>query len=147
MTRDDLIPLLSQIKGCTFAGMDTETKAYGVRKIETGISVLLFGSPYNNGYEKMVKRRLEAAGKNPLDFVLSDLPWGERHHTGLPIITHKGEDYLQTIVLREGKIEAFVGVNTPYHPGSNPGGNEIVKVRTYKLSSITAIRLLGEELT
>lgn len=145
MNKDQLLELLIQIRGCTFAGLDTETSAYGVRKIERDISILLFGSPYNNGYEKMVKRRLEAAGKNPLNFVLSDLPWGERHHTGLPLISHKGEDYLQTIVLRNGVVRAFIGIDTPY-PIKDEGRNEIVKVRTYKLSSITAIRLLGEEL-
>lgn len=147
MNKDQLLELLIQIRGCTFAGLDTETSAYGVRKIERDISILLFGSPYNNGYEKMVKRRLEAAGKNPLNFVLSDLPWGERHHTGLPLISHKGVDYLQTIVLREGVKKAFIGIDTPYPVGRDEVDKTFVKVRTYKLSSITAIRLLGEELT
>lgn len=144
MNREDIGLVLEGFKGSTFVGLDVETKANGVRKIETGIAGIIFSRCRSSGYEKMVKRRLEAMGRNPDNFVLSDLPWGERV-CDTSVITHNGEDYLQVIVLRDGDVSAFIGVSTPY-PIKVSERTEIVKVRTYKLSSITAIRLLGEEL-
>lgn len=151
--------LLERVRGCTFASIDSETHpAVGIKKVTTGESVLIFNSNVS-GYENMVKRRLAALGKNPDDFVVGDLPWGQRMD-GMPgcLIVHKDVYHLQTIILKPGETEVFVGDKKvpadevqyllPTKRGNNqglPDDNSVV-VRTYKLDSIVSIRLMGEEI-
>lgn len=155
----ELKALLEKVKGCTFASLDTETQpSSGIRKLTVSESILLFNSKVS-GYENMVRRRLEALGKNPDNFVLQDLPWGQRME-GWPgcIIQHRDGLHLQTIVMRHGTSEVFIGDKKvppeevqfllPSKKPSNQGlpDEKAVIVRTYSLKSITAIRLMGEEL-
>src|SRR3990167_9195349 len=89
--RLDLLGPLSAIRGCTFASLDTTTSPrpfYEVVRKNEG--VLLFANQEGSGYERMVRRRLEEAGKDPAGFVLGDLPWGERI-VGSPLFSHKGK--------------------------------------------------------
>jgi hypothetical protein len=59
MEREILSALLAQIKGCSFANLDTETvPTPGIRKIVTGQRVIMFTNTNCSGYENMVKRRL-----------------------------------------------------------------------------------------
>jgi hypothetical protein len=67
---------LQKFHGCTYASIDAETTiSPGVTKIETGKRIILFKSPH---YADMVKRRLIEAGKNPDNFVIGEMPWGQR---------------------------------------------------------------------
>jgi len=148
--------LLSRIKGCTFASLDAETVPKpGIHKIVTGERVMLFTNKQTSGYENMVRRKLIQAGKNPDNFVLSELPWGERV-PGTPLIYHEGRHYLQTILLAPGEANYFIGRHkvNPEDVGIKerrtnqglPKGNEVL-VSTYALDSITRIVLMGTELT
>lgn len=156
MRLDEIEDVLGEIKGCTFASLDAETMpSKGIRKMTVGASVILFTNrTEESGYANMVKRRLEAAGKDPASFVLSDLPWGTKI-TGSPLVFHKGKYYLQCVLLNPGRITTFIGsrevssdilskdgkeTNQPL-----PKGKEVI-VHTYGLLSISAIRLLGEEI-
>lgn len=153
MEYSQLSEILKSINGCTFASLDCETKPMaGVRKVTKGESVILFTNKTGSGYEKMVKRRLKEVGKNPDDFVLGDLAWGERL-PDTPVIIHKGKYYLQTVTLRPGVSDYYIG-ETKVDPvylgikdrGTNQGlprGKEVL-VRTYSLDSIKQIKLLGE---
>jgi hypothetical protein len=145
--------LLEKVNGCTFASLDAETYPKpGLRCVTTGARIILFTNKRESGYDNMVRRRLTAAGLNPDNFVLSDLPWGERI-VGTPLIYHDGSYYLQTILLDPGKKEYDI-MGRAVNPASfgvkerrtNQGlarGNEVL-VSTWKLESITRITLMGE---
>jgi hypothetical protein len=146
--------LLDRVNGCTFATIDSTTKPMpGLRKVTTGTRVLLFTNKEGSGYEALVKRRLIEAGKDPRNFVLSDLPWGEKI-PNTPIIANRGFYYLQTIVLKPGQSVGYVGnreVNIDdYCPPRRtnqglPKEDEVV-VSTYRLDHIDRIALMGEVL-
>jgi hypothetical protein len=156
MEREILSALLAQIKGCSFANLDTETvPTPGIRKIVTGQRVIMFTNTNCSGYENMVKRRLLEAGKNPENFVLGDLPWGTRVPNS-PLIEHKGKTYLQVISLSPGLVkyvsltgreiddpEAFGIRERPRNQGL---GADSVDVCCYNLDNIIRIALMGEEL-
>lgn len=148
----EVINLLATIQGCTFAALDAETRPVpGVKKITTGERVLLFTNKNCSGYENMVKRRLREAGKNPDNFVLSDLPWGERVK-GTPLIEHNGKYYLQCICLDPGQSEYFIAnrkvdpeyLNLPKKRPNQGLGDNSVYVHTYALESITRLSVKGE---
>jgi hypothetical protein len=145
--------LVSEIHGCTFATMDTETKREGVRCIREGERVILFNNKQSSGYENMVRRRLADAGKNADNFVLGDLPWGERIE-GTPFIQHKGEIYLQTVQIAPGASKYFIGSSEvderllgfrERNPNQGLGLNSVI-VSTYNIKNITRITLMGETL-
>jgi hypothetical protein len=152
MELETLKLLLAQVDGSTFATIDSTTSPTpGVRKVTTGTRVILFTK--ENGYEEMVRRRLTEAGKDPRDFVLSDLPWGERIPNS-PFIVCRGRHYLQTVVLEPGKSTCYLGdaeVDCKDFVSSrrtNQGlskDNE-VHVATYRLDHIDRISLMGEVL-
>ncbi len=161
--------LLSRISGCTFAALDADfSPAPGFRKVITGDVVLLYRTKGVSGYENMVKRRLVDIGRDPSNFVLSDLPWGERVDD-LPLIENGGQFYLQTILVKPGKTEAFIGTDLtgwkPVDPSAYPNVfkkdreaeraaysqglslDKAVIVRTFKLESLTELRLMHEKIT
>lgn len=153
-----ILPVVKLIRGATFATLDATTApAKGIKKVSTGVRVILFNTKGGSGYESMVKRRLAEAGRNPDNFVVGDLPWGERVD-GTCILQHHGVLYLQCIVLDAGSNDFFIGSLRVSPEGLGlregcqrtnqglPVGSEVL-VATYKLDSITAIRLMGEELT
>lgn len=85
MTYDDVIEVLERIRGVTFASMDTVTqvKLLGgkknpmrdrVTKHSSRHRVMLFTNQRSNGYENMVRRRLEREGL-PSDFQVAPRPW------------------------------------------------------------------------
>lgn len=156
-----LEPLVGSIKGCTFASLDAVTvPTPGVIKMSSGVQVILFSSK-ESGYERMVRRRLIEAGKEPNNFVLSDLPWGEKVDGG-PLIRHNGKMYLQGIVLNPGQARWFVGtlnnragwkeidgskLAVSKRKTPNQGlGSRSVYVAAYNVENITNLRLLGETL-
>lgn len=155
MEYDTLKTLLDQIEGCTFATIDSVTyPEKGLRKETKGTRVVLYTNKNGSGYEKKVKRHLIEAGKDPSDFVLQDLPWGEKI-PNTPFIISRGEYYLQCIILEPGQSNYFIGnrpVDASYaikprrtNQGLAPGSEVIVS--TYRLSSIVRIAAMGEVLT
>jgi len=153
---------LVDINGATFIGIDTETpvKLTGglknplqghVTKLVEGSSVMVFTNQRSNAYSNMVKRRLEAEGKNAEQFILGVRAWGERI-PNTPLIDHNGEIYLETIFLRAGTVKYLVdGVETaaaditglpPRKEEAEQGGldNKVI-IRTYKVSSIKRVTI------
>lgn len=132
-----------------------------VSKENIGANVMLFTNHNSNGYQNMVKRRLEAEGKDPESFTLSPRTWGERI-PGTPIVRHTKdgveEFYIEMIYNRPGKSKYIVDgkeeIDREDIPGLAPpkiaeqaqgGLDYMVQVRTVKLSNITAIRYTGKE--
>ena len=110
--------ILENVKGASFVGLSTETNVSlkggkknplqgKVTKKNTGANIMVFQNKFVNGYEEMVRRRLQKEGKDPDNFTLGKLPWGTRIE-GTPFIEHKGDHYLQAVFLRSGKSEYFV---------------------------------------
>lgn len=148
--------LLDKIEGCTFATLDTVTiPSPGITKRTTGERVILFTNKHCSGYENMVKRRLQEAGKNPDNFVLGDLPWGVRVPNS-PLIENKGKFYLQCIRLADGQSRYFIGNREVKDPSglmlrgrrTNQGlpKDDEVEVCCYRLDHIDRIVLMGDEL-
>ena len=159
MERSVLDDLISRIHGCTFANIDaTTTPSAGLTKVVTGKRVILFTNKLVSGYEKMVQRRLEEAGKDPKTFHAGDLPWGTRIPE-TPYIENRGKVYLQTIDLTPGKVEYFMlgekltdeevaGLQFPNRHADNQGlaPSSQVFVSCYLLENIDRIALMGEQL-
>lgn len=150
--------LLDKVSGCTFATLDTVTEpSPGIRKETKGERIILFTNKHSSGYENMVRRRLEEAGKNPDSFVLGDLPWGVRLPNS-PLIKNEatGRYYLQCIRLAEGQSRYFIGDREVSEPSglmlrkrrTNQGlpSGEEVEVSCYRLDRIERIALMGETL-
>jgi hypothetical protein len=147
--------LLANIEGCTFATIDSETfPSPGLRCVTRGTRVILYTNKNGSGYAAKVRRHLVEAGKNASDFVLSDLPWGEKI-PNTPFISHRGIYYLQTVILEPGQSNYFIGdrpVDASYairprrtNQGLPPGSE--VFVSTYRLESIIRVAAMGEVLT
>ncbi len=159
------------INGASFISLVTETKPKVRKTLDTddgripnphfnsvtkrteGLTVMVFTNQNSNGYDNMVRRRLEQEGKDPDSFELSERKWGTRVPS-LPIVEHNGEDYLEVIVLNKGKTTYYVdGVETdvaniqgstqPKKPEQG-GLDDKVIVRTFKESSIEAITINKE---
>ena len=102
-----LNPEVSGINGASFIGLDTLTdvKLTGgksnpmqglVQKASIGSSVMVFQNKNSNGYENMVRRRLEAEGKNAETFEVKPRAWGTRIEN-TPLVHHidkKGNEKL-----------------------------------------------------
>lgn len=158
--------LIERIQGNTFVSLDciTEPKLSGgksnphqgrVAKRTVGLRVQLFNNQTKNAYEAMVNRRRKAEG-NDEPFVVAPLKWGTRIPNS-PFIEHNGGLYIQTVCHNSGKSTYLLdGVETPKEmiqglPAEQGSGrqelsdeNKVI-VRTFKLDSIRAARLFGEE--
>lgn len=159
--------LIERISGNTFVSFDciTEPKLSGgranphqgrVAKLTRGLRVQLFTNANKNAYEAMVNRRRVAEG-NQEPFKVAPLQWG-RHVPGTPYIEHNGNLYIQmichnpgeSVYLLDGKEtpkELIQGLPKPQGSGRQDLEDENkVTVRTFKLSSIRAARMMGEEI-
>jgi hypothetical protein len=158
----NLAALLMEVNGTSFVSIDTETevKLTGgkknphqghVTKRVVGSNVMVFQNKKTNGYENMVRRRLEAEGKNPATFVLSPRTWGQRLE-GAPFIEHNGNYYIEVIFLHPGKVEYLLdgvvvpkstiqGLPAEKEEASQGGLSDKVVIRTYKADSIKAITI------
>ena len=154
--------MTQNVNGATFIGVDTCTAARlkggkknphvgNVQKHQEGSSVMVFQNKTGSSYDKMVKRRLEKEGKNPENFRLSPRTWGTRI-PNTPFIEHNGQYYLEVIFLKpgdvtymyEGKPIAAADVQGLEHTeetGEQGGLNDKVIIRTFKISSLTQIRI------
>lgn len=157
------------INGTTFIGLDTVTEPTlkggranpfkgRVKKVMTGASICLFQNKKTNGYKNMLCRRLIEEGKDPESFQLGARIWGERIE-GTPVILHNGENYLECIFLKGGRViylvdgvetspEAIQGLELDREESAQGGLSEAAKVivRTFKAKSITKLRIGGEEI-
>ncbi len=159
MELETLKVLVSRIHGCTFATIDTETwPTKAVRKISRGERVVIFRTKGGSGYEAMMKRRLEEAGKNAESFKVGSLPWGTRIED-LPLIECNGNVYLQTIEIAPGEDVYYLGMTDQVLLDPTPYGvkrrnlshqdlsrDQQVKVSTYRIDNIRRIAIMGEEL-
>ena len=164
-----LNPSVSGINGASFIGLDTLTEVKTllggkanpmkgkVQKCTIGSSVMVFQNKNVNGYGEMVKRRLEAEGKD-VDFKVSPRRWGVRIE-GTPLVHHindEGEEnyYLEVIFLSSGKSsyllsgqpikkELIQGLPTKKE-GTQGGLNNKVIIRSYNINSISRITINKE---
>lgn len=159
---------VDKIKGSSFIGIDTVTdvKLTGgkknplqgkVQKIIRGSSVMIFNGTEQNGYENMIKRRMEQEGKDPSTFVLGKRAWGHRIGQS-PFIDHNGKKYLECIFISPGEsvylvagretdkkdIEGIPEVKES--PESQGGIENKVVIRAYSLDSISKVKINGVEL-
>ena len=154
----------AQLEGGTFVGLDTATpvKLKGgkknpqqgrVTKVMTGAQVMSFSNTNGSAYDKMVRRRLEAEGKDADSFQLSPRAWGERI-AGTPFVTHKGEHYLEVIFLKAGEVQYMLdgqpvqaseieGLPEARESTGQGGLERKVVIRTFKLENVTALRAYG----
>jgi len=157
------------VTGASFIGLDTltEVKLSGGRgnpmqgritKRMVGASVMVFTNTKTNGYDAMIKRRLEAEGKDPANFQVGPRTWGVRI-PDMPIVVHEKDGntkyYLEVIFLKPGKVEYQLD-GSPIAPseiqglteakeGDQGGLDNKVYIRAYAADSITAIRIDGKE--
>lgn len=168
MKYTQLVAAVSAVSGASFIGLDTSTvvKLTGgmknpqqgrITKRMIGASVMVFSNKNVNGYEAMIKRRLEAEGKDPDSFVLSERAWGTRI-PNMPIVEHfKDGDtkyYLEVIFLKPGTVEYRLDgapiavkdiIGLPAATAGEQGGlDNKVFIRTFAADSITEIRVDGK---
>lgn len=148
------------VNGATFITLDTLTsvKLTGgksnpfqgrVTKRVTGSNVMLFQNKNVNGYDAMVRRRLEQEGKESSNFELGPRAWGTREH-GAPFVTHKDKLYLEVIFISAGTVEylvdgevydgTIIGLERKQE-GEQGGLENKVIIRTYAEESIQAITI------
>ena len=152
------------LEGGTFVGMDTVTdvKLTGgkknaqqgrVTKRMTGAQVMCFTNSKTNAYDAMVRRRLEAEGKDPDSFELGPRAWGQRI-VGTPFVEHNGKHYLEVIFLKSGSVQylldgqpvdetAIEGL-PDRKEGEQAGLENKVVIRTFALDSIVELRAAGQ---
>lgn len=148
MNIEQISTLVHGLPPHAFATLDAVTfPSTGVRKETKGEQVLLFsGGTGDGGYSEVVRKRLRRLGKDPDDFVVQPLPWGERI-IGTPLLTNKGKFYLQTVTLVEGESKYFVGLTDTElsakmfdkpraFNGQGLPPEKQVKVRAYALDNI-----------
>lgn len=163
--------LFNNVNGSSFVGIDTVTTVPlkggkgnplqgRVQKVVIGSSVMVFQNKKINGYDAMVRRRLETEGKNPDDFKLSPRQWGRRIEN-TPFVEHEKDGemryYLEVIFLKAGNVAYLLDgkpinkddiVGLPEKKEGDQGGlDKKVVVRSYSLDSIVKIRLDKTEYT
>lgn len=170
MTPKTLLKAVQDISGGSFIGLDTLTqvKLKGgaknpmqgrVTKQMMGATVMAFQNKEVNGYDAMVRRRLEAEGKLASDFQLHDRKWGTRL-PNLPVVVHNkdGQDkyYLEVIFLRPGTVTYLLdGAPIPKHeieglvepkidPDAQGGLENRVIVRDFSAESVVELRIDGK---
>jgi hypothetical protein len=152
------------LEGGTFVGMDTLTdvKLTGgkknpqqgrVTKQMTGAQVMCFTNSKTNAYDAMVRRRLEAEGKDPDSFELGPRAWGTRI-AGTPFVEHNGKHYLEVLFMRAGAVqylldgqlvdESAIQGLPERKEGEQAGLENKVVIRTFSLDSIVELRAMGQ---
>lgn len=167
MKNNTLVSAVGDINGASFVGIDTlvDVKLTGgkknpqqgrITKQMLGATVMSFQNKNFSAYEAMVHRRLEAEGKDPGNFVLSERARGVRI-PNLPIVTHIKDGvekyYLEVIFLKPGAVSYFQDglpiaeaniVGLPVKQEADQGGlDNTVILRTFAAESITELRIDG----
>lgn len=116
-------------------------------------NVMIFQNKHTNGYNNMVKRRLENEGKDPESFQLHPRKWGERVEN-TPLVKHKDQTYLEVIFIKNISTEFFLDdelinkdevIGFQSRKPDQGGLDNSVIIRTYKLDSIKKIKINKEE--
>lgn len=166
----DAMKAMVNVNGASFVGLDTETvcelkggkgnpfKGRVTKRME-GASVMVFQNKKSSSYANMVERRLIAEGKDPKSFQLQPRKWGNRIPE-TPFIEHFKDGkicyYLEVIFLKSGKVTYLVdgvptdpstiqGLETEREESKQGGLDNKVIIRSFKLESITALRIDGTE--
>lgn len=159
--------LTDNVNGTTFVSIDTETevKLKGgksnphqgrVTKRVTGSVVMVFQNKSANGYDNMVRRRLQQEGKDPQSFTLQPRKWGRRLQ-GVPFVEHNGNHYVEVIFLHPGKTQYLLDgkpvskddiIDLPVRKEATQGGldNKVI-IRTYAAASIKGITINKQHYT
>lgn len=159
--------IMKDVSGASFVGLDTVTTPTllggkknpmqgRIEKHMDGSSVMVFTNQKANGYENMVNRRLESEGFDAKTFNVGSRAWGERVE-GLPIVTHKGSEYLEVIFLKAGEVRytldgdpieyADIEGMKKAAEGVQGGLENKVIIRTFKADSIKTIRIDGQSIS
>jgi len=163
----NLSNILSTVNGASFISLDTSTiptltggkgntMQGRIMKHNTGASIMVFQNKNSHGYANMVSRRLETEGKETT-FKLSPRKWGVRV-PNMPIVEHKGAQYLEVIFLKTGKSTYtldgkaidkanIIGLKDNAPEGKQGGLNNKVIIRTFKLASVTRLGINGVDYT
>ena len=156
------------VNGASFISINTSTepKLTGgkknphlghVRKVMEGANVMVFQNKTINGYEAMVKRRLEKEGKSSTLFDLSPRVWGTRI-PNTPFVEHKGNYYLEVIFLKSGGVtytlqgvpveaDTIQGLKLNNEEADQGGLNDKVIIRSFKIESIRSLTIAGDTYT
>lgn len=151
------------VNGASFISIDTNTSVTlrggkknpfqgRVRKTCIGSTVMVFQNKRVNGYDAMVRRRLEKEGKDAEAFILSPRTWGVRIPNE-PFVEHNGKLYLEVIFLKAGETKYWVdGMETTKSEiegledkdEAEQGGldNKVI-LRTIMTSNVTALTIDG----
>jgi len=163
VTKEKLMAALKQLNGVAIAAINSKTDVTllggkknpmqgRVKKVMEGGNIMFFCNMNNNGYNDMVKRRLEKEGKDPESFTLGKRVWGERVPQ-TPFVLHNGQIYVEAIFLKSPKQVSYLldgkpieknqieGLKEKQEEGEQGGLNNKVIIRTYKLDSITALKM------
>lgn len=159
--------LLDDVNGNTIISIDTVTEPTltggqknpnrgRIFKVSLGHNVIVFANKKSNGYENMVNRRLEKEGLDPSSFKVGPRKWGQRID-GTPFVKHGDEMYLEVIFLRAGNTQytkdgavisdaeaVNCGVKETTQEAHQGGLKNKVIIRTYKMSSISAMTVNGQ---
>lgn len=149
------------INGATFMSIDTLTTVTlmggkknpmqgRVTKLMEGANVMAFQNKHLNGYEQMVRRRLEQEGKNPDNFELSPRAWGVRI-PNTPFVEHNGKMYLEVIFLKPGDVtylldgkiidkSEIIGLKD-HQEGEQGGLEDKVIIRTFAMDNIIKVKI------
>lgn len=165
--KDQIAKVLENVKINSILGITTETpvtlkggkknplQGHVTKRLISG-NVMIFCNASSNGYENMVKRRLQKEGMPADSFQLGKRAWGERI-PNTPFVFHKGNLYLETIFLKcptkieylvDGKVtekETIEGMPETVEEGKQGGLVDKVVVRAYNTENIKAIRVDGQE--
>ena len=163
------LPVIAKnFSGASFISMDTVTTPVllggkknpmqgRIRKHNKGASIQVFQNKNTNAYKNMVERRLVKEGKEPTDFKLSPRRWGTRV-ANMPIVEHKGADYLEVIFLKAG-VSSYTldgkaidkadieGLKVKPVEGKQGGLEDKVTIRTFKAESIERLKIGNMEYT
>lgn len=160
--------IFGQVNGSSIITLDTVTiptlkggmkNPHKGRVLKHGVghSVMVFQNKHTNGYDAMVRRRLEAEGKNPDTFELSPRKWGVRLQ-GLPFVEHNGALYLEVIFLKPGSSyysldgvkcdpSLIQGLELDHQEAEQGGLENKVILRTFKCDSIRRVSVGGANYT
>lgn len=155
--------IMENVNGASFVGLTTTTippllggKANpmkgNVRKHVANSNVMVFTNQKQNGYDNMVKRRLDKEGKNPESFKLGSRQWGTRIKNTC-FVEHKGALYIEVIFLKAGKVsftynsdiisrDDIQGLKAASN-GEQGGLDDKVIIRTYKVASLDSVSIDG----
>jgi hypothetical protein len=153
MTYDEILPLVSGKSGILFASLSAITvPSKGFTRFHKN-EIVLLPTSVESSYDSVVKARLLSFGKDPDDFVVGELAWGEPvwltpenlEPVKTPLIKHKDAYYLQTIRVVRGEETLFMGSteipkdHLDRRDRSSNEGPAGVVVRTYLLDNIKAL--------